>query len=393
MTGGSLLGDGSERAVKRLRELTRRFRQDVAVYRLVLQDRRTPWVAKLLLGAAVAYALSPIDLIPDFIPVLGHLDDLLIVPLLAWAGLRLVPAAVIEESRRSVAGTGDGGLAARFLKGEPGAVRTIDGWIALAASPFRQRLATQWDEVLQVARTEVTRLLQRGELSDDADPETGLPAEGVWRAVILSCLEALRARTGRVSFSTAGAQDDILLRVGEETSAECREFWGIVAEGLSDREMSQLTGASVLTLRARGLRCRREAAGRARDLLAIDQPPACDDISARLPWFENRSLDPEEQRLVGDHLAGCGPCRSDLEDVRLALAARASHLPPSAIVGLALSGRTEAVSPEVTRRHTRSCRACAGEIEMARASVRLEGSAVRRATSRPDRSSGRSASR
>lgn len=107
-------------------------------------------------------------------------------------------------------------------------------------------------------------------------------------------------------------------------------------------------------------------------------PPACDVASARLPWFLNGSLDPEEQQEVRGHLAGCDPCRSALAEARLALAAHASHLPPAAIVDLALSGRAETVSPEVTRRHTRSCRACAGEIEMARASFRLEGSAGRR---------------
>ena len=255
--------------MKRIKEGARRLRRDVEVYRLVLKDRRTPLLAKLLLGAALAYALSPIVLIPDFIPVLGHLDDLLIVPLIAWVARRLIPAAVIEDSRRSVADTGDVGLAARFLAGETGAVRTIEDWIAIAASPFRRRLAARWDEVLAAARTEVTRLLRRGEPLDDADPEAGLPAEEVWRAVILSCLEALRAGKGRIPSPPAGAPDDILLRVGEETPAECREFWEMVAEGLTDREMSQLTGASVPALRARGLRCRRETAGRARDLMAI----------------------------------------------------------------------------------------------------------------------------
>ncbi len=106
-------------------------------------------------------------------------------------------------------------------------------------------------------------------------------------------------------------------------------------------------------------------------------PPACKDVSARLPWFENRSLDPEEQRLVVDHLTGCGPCRSDLEEVRLALAAHLSHLPASAIADLAFSGRTETVPPGVTRRHLQSCPACAAELDLARASVRLEGLAVR----------------
>ncbi len=259
--------------MKRLSVRARRLRRAVAVYRLVLQDRRTPLLAKLLLGAALAYALSPIDLIPDFIPVLGHLDDLLIVPLLAWVALRLVPAAVMEDSRRSVADTGDGGLVARFLAGEPGAVRTIDAWIALAASPFRQQLAAGWDEVLAAVKSEVTRVLRQGDLLDDSDSMGSLSAERVWRATILSCLGALRARTGQVSSSSTGAPDTILLRVGEETPAECREFWEMLAEGLSDREMSQLTGDSVAALRARGLRCRREAAGRARDLPAIHHAP------------------------------------------------------------------------------------------------------------------------
>jgi uncharacterized membrane protein YkvA (DUF1232 family) len=50
----------------------------------------------------VAYALSPVDLVPDFIPVLGHLDDLLVVPLLAWAGLALVPREVLRDAREAV---------------------------------------------------------------------------------------------------------------------------------------------------------------------------------------------------------------------------------------------------------------------------------------------------
>jgi uncharacterized membrane protein YkvA (DUF1232 family) len=54
-------------------------------------------MAKVLIGAAVAYALSPIDLIPDFIPVIGHLDDAVIVPLLVVAALKLIPNDVLEE--------------------------------------------------------------------------------------------------------------------------------------------------------------------------------------------------------------------------------------------------------------------------------------------------------
>ena len=63
------------------------------------RDPRTPLAAKLLAGAVAAYAFSPIDLIPDFIPVLGLLDDLVIVPLGVWAVLRIIPAPLIAEYR------------------------------------------------------------------------------------------------------------------------------------------------------------------------------------------------------------------------------------------------------------------------------------------------------
>jgi uncharacterized membrane protein YkvA (DUF1232 family) len=60
----------------------------------------TPWHAKALAVLVAAYAFSPIDLIPDFIPVIGYLDDVIIVPLGIWLALRLIPRHVLEESRR-----------------------------------------------------------------------------------------------------------------------------------------------------------------------------------------------------------------------------------------------------------------------------------------------------
>ena len=62
-------------------------------------DPRTPWYAKALAVLVAAYAFSPIDLIPDFIPVLGYLDDLLIVPAGIWLAVRLIPPALLEEFR------------------------------------------------------------------------------------------------------------------------------------------------------------------------------------------------------------------------------------------------------------------------------------------------------
>jgi uncharacterized membrane protein YkvA (DUF1232 family) len=82
---------------ERLREAAALLRRELAG--LVLRDARTPRAAKLLLGLAVAYTLSPIDLIPDFIPVLGQLDDALIVPALVLAALRMVPDEVVTQAR------------------------------------------------------------------------------------------------------------------------------------------------------------------------------------------------------------------------------------------------------------------------------------------------------
>ena len=73
-------------------------RESFALY-YAARDARTPWYAKLLAGAIVAYALSPIDLIPDFIPVLGLVDELLLLPAAIWLALRLVPEQVLVESR------------------------------------------------------------------------------------------------------------------------------------------------------------------------------------------------------------------------------------------------------------------------------------------------------
>ena len=79
-------------------------RESLALY-YAARDARTPWYAKVLAGAIVAYALSPIDLIPDFIPVLGYLDELLLLPAAIWLALRLVPDAVLADARRRAEAT------------------------------------------------------------------------------------------------------------------------------------------------------------------------------------------------------------------------------------------------------------------------------------------------
>jgi uncharacterized membrane protein YkvA (DUF1232 family) len=82
-----------------LRERARALKRETYALYLAVRDPRTPWYAKAVAAAVVAYALSPFDLIPDFIPVLGYLDDLLIVPAGIALALRLVPADVLAECR------------------------------------------------------------------------------------------------------------------------------------------------------------------------------------------------------------------------------------------------------------------------------------------------------
>lgn len=84
-----------------------RLKRDVEVLALAVFDPRTPWYAKALAGLIVAYAVSPIDLIPDFIPVLGLLDEMILLPLLIVAVLRLIPAPVMADCRARVEAPGN----------------------------------------------------------------------------------------------------------------------------------------------------------------------------------------------------------------------------------------------------------------------------------------------
>ncbi|BDP42215.1 hypothetical protein DAETH_21840 [Deinococcus aetherius] len=87
----------------RLRAFARGLKAELLALSLAARDSRTPWLARVLALLVLAYALSPIDLIPDPIPVLGQLDDLLIVPAGLWLVLRLIPPDVLADARARAA--------------------------------------------------------------------------------------------------------------------------------------------------------------------------------------------------------------------------------------------------------------------------------------------------
>jgi uncharacterized membrane protein YkvA (DUF1232 family) len=85
--------------LSKVRLLFARISREISFYRRVLAHPQTPWLSRVLLGAALAYFVSPIDILPDVIPVVGQLDDLIIVPGLIYLALRLIPAEIIESCR------------------------------------------------------------------------------------------------------------------------------------------------------------------------------------------------------------------------------------------------------------------------------------------------------
>lgn len=171
-------------------------------------------------------------------------------------------------------------IIARFLQRELGAVRVIEGWIARAASPFRQRLADHWEDTLQEVLLEVTRLFERGAFRGEASLKTYL-----WRVVNHACLKQLRAQT-KTSYvdldslaELSGPADDsplqrllhkeaglLLLRVLAEMPPECRGLWQMILDGLSYQQMSQRLGAAEGALRVKVLRCRKRAVDMRRQL-------------------------------------------------------------------------------------------------------------------------------
>ena len=108
-------------------------RETYALY-LAARHPGTPWYAKAFVAVVVAYAVSPIDLVPDFIPVLGFLDDLVLLPVGLWIAIRMIPPAVIAECRARAHDS----MAEGQPSGRAAAVAVVAIWVILAA------LALMW---------------------------------------------------------------------------------------------------------------------------------------------------------------------------------------------------------------------------------------------------------
>lgn len=112
--------------LERFKARARALKQEAYAIYLAARDPRTPWYVRALIFFVVAHTFSPIDLIPDFIPVLGYLDDLIITPGGLWLAVRLLPPQVLEEARATAAAR-----AVDKRVGKVGAVLIVLIWIVI----------------------------------------------------------------------------------------------------------------------------------------------------------------------------------------------------------------------------------------------------------------------
>lgn len=102
-----------------LKERAKKLKTDIPAIFLALKEKDTPVIAKIFAGITVAYALSPIDLIPDFIPVLGYLDDVILLPALVALTVRFIPKDILERSRRLSEGLWENGKPKKWYYAVP----------------------------------------------------------------------------------------------------------------------------------------------------------------------------------------------------------------------------------------------------------------------------------
>ncbi len=121
--------------IQAMRTWARRIKRDAMTLWFARVHPATPWYARALGVFVVAYALSPIDLIPDFIPVLGYLDDVILLPLLIWLAIRMLPQSVLDESRQQ---------AERWMAEAAARPRSLAGAAMVVAIWIMAGLACAW---------------------------------------------------------------------------------------------------------------------------------------------------------------------------------------------------------------------------------------------------------
>ena len=102
-----------------LKDRARRLKSDIPAVFLALKDKKTPWYAKVFAAITVAYTLSPIDLVPDFIPVLGYLDDVILLPALVALTVKFIPKDVFEQCRAHAEGMWEDGKPKKWYYSVP----------------------------------------------------------------------------------------------------------------------------------------------------------------------------------------------------------------------------------------------------------------------------------
>lgn len=162
-------------------------------------------------------------------------------------------------------------LMAGFLQGAGQSVRIVEGWVRAAASGFRGRLGSEWEDCIQDCLLETTRIFREGKFRGDSSLRTYL-----WRVTSNLCISRLRRRHRAAhdilnemdlpSGETSPLQETlnrdfgrVALQVWRRASEDCRHLWSMILDGSSYRQMSESTGVSSGALRVRVLRCRRMA--------------------------------------------------------------------------------------------------------------------------------------
>ena len=113
-----------------LKDRAKRLKFDIPVVFLALKDKRTPWYAKVFAAITIAYALSPIDLVPDFIPILGYLDDVILLPALVALTVKCIPKDLFEQYREKAEGMWENGKPKRWYF----AIPIVVFWILVIAA-------------------------------------------------------------------------------------------------------------------------------------------------------------------------------------------------------------------------------------------------------------------